>query len=324
MACSRRDFFRTAGCAGLASALSPVAGGRAWGSEPVSANDDALGVLVDLTKCNGCRRCEAACREAAGFSVPSEEELKDTSVFASTRRLGPTDYTIVNQFQISGNGAHPVYVKRNCLHCVDPACASACLVGALRKQPDGAVTYDANKCMGCRYCMVACPFEIPTYEYDNVFTPQVRKCTFCLGKDPFGNPKTPACVQACPKEVLTFGKRSELLARAHAKIAQHPDLYLDHVYGEREAGGTSWLYLSHVPFEKLGFMNLGSEAPPRLAESVQHGVFAYFIPPVAWCAVLGLSMWLTGSGRQWTPASDGERDEEDDGAAMNAAEEQDT
>jgi len=297
MACSRRDFFRAAGQAGMAGAIGSLMGGPAAASEPQSPNENAMGVLVDLTKCNGCRRCEAACREAAGFEVPSEEELKDTAVFTQRRSLGPTDYTVVNQIVVPNNGDHPVYVKRNCLHCVDPACASACLVGALRKQADGAVTYDAHKCMGCRYCMVACPFEMPTYEYDNVFTPQVRKCTFCFGKDPFGNPKTPACVQACPKEVLTFGKRNELLARAYEKIAKHPDVYLNHVYGEHEAGGTSWSYLSHTPFEKLGFIKLDADAPPRLAESVQHGVFAYFIPPVAWCALLAMTMWLTGEIR---------------------------
>lgn len=322
MVCSRRDFFRTAGQAGIAGAIGSVLGEAADASHPQPPNDNSMGVLVDLTKCNGCRRCEAACREAAGFEVPTEEELKDTSVFAQQRPLAPTDYTVVNQFVVPNNGEHPIYVKRNCLHCVDPACASACLVGALRKQADGAVTYDANKCMGCRYCMVACPFEIPTYEYDNVFTPQVRKCTFCFGKDPFGNPKTPACVQACPKEVLTFGRRSELLAKAHEKIAKHPDIYLNHVYGEQEAGGTSWLYLSHTPFEKLGFIKLDADAPPQLAESVQHGVFAYFIPPVAWCALLAMTMWLTSATRG-TPedASKGEGVTESHSASPSVARE---
>ena len=187
----------------------------------------------------------------------------------------------------------PTFVKTNCMHCVDPACVSACIVGALTKEPTGAVTYDAWKCMGCRYCMVACPFEIPTYEYNNVFTPVVRKCTLCQNE---GNPNKggiPACVQACPKETLTYGKRSDLLARAHEKIKAHPERYVDHIYGEHEAGGTSWLYLAGKPFEELGFLSLSDKSAPRLSETIQHGVFKHFVPPVAWCGILGLAMWMT-------------------------------
>jgi Fe-S-cluster-containing dehydrogenase component len=254
-----------------------------------------MGILVDLTRCNGCRRCEAACNEAAGFEVPTAESLLDESVFAQHRRPGPRGYTIVNKYAGPGNGPQdePVYVKLNCMHCLDPACVSACLVGAMQREPNGAVTYDAQKCMGCRYCMVACPFQMPAYEYDNVFTPQVRKCTFCSNE---GNPHkggTPACVAACPRECLSYGKRSTLLAQARATIAESPDLYLEHIYGEHEAGGTSWLYVSAVPFTELGFLNVDPQAPPRLAETIQHGVFHRFIPPVAWCGILGLAAWLT-------------------------------
>ncbi len=254
-----------------------------------------MGVLVDLTKCNGCRQCEAVCQEVAGFAVPTKEELLDESVFGERRHPGPRSYTTVNKFRTQGdetdNGS--VYVKANCLHCNDPACVSACLVGALRKEANGAVSYDAWKCMGCRYCMVACPFEMPTYEYGNVWTPQVRKCTLCSNE---GNPHKggiPACVQACPKQCLIYGKRSELLEQAHARIDRHPDVYIDHVYGEHEAGGTSWLYISGVPFDELGFLKVDPAAPPHLSETIQHGVFNHFIPPVAWCGVLGLAMWLT-------------------------------
>jgi formate dehydrogenase iron-sulfur subunit len=286
---------RNAGLATVCGSMASLGCGPAHASQPHHALDNGDGVLVDLTKCNGCRQCEAACREVSGFEVPSKEELLDESVFAERRRPGPRSYTTVNRFprQAANGEAASVYVKANCLHCLDPACASACLVGALRKQPNGAVLYDASKCMGCRYCMVACPFQIPTYEYDNAFTPQVRKCTFCSND---GNPNKgsiPACVQACPKQCLVFGRRSELLVNARSRIERYPDQYLPHIYGEHEAGGTSWLYLSAVPFEDLGFLNIDSAAPPRLAEAIQHGVFNHFIPPVAWCGVLALAMWLT-------------------------------
>jgi Fe-S-cluster-containing dehydrogenase component len=233
------------------------------------------------------------------------EELQDRSVFEQYRPLGPQYYTIVNRFPPPGADAAPVYAKVNCLHCNDPACVSACIVGALRKQPNGAVTYDAGKCMGCRYCMVACPFQMPTYEYDNVWTPQVRKCTLCSNEGHPNKGGVPACVQACPKECLTYGKRSELLARARETIKRHPDIYVDHIYGEHEAGGTSWLYLSAVPFERLDFLKVEPKAPPRLSEAIQHGVFKHFMPPIAWCGILGLAMWLTRSeSPQVTPPDD--------------------
>jgi formate dehydrogenase iron-sulfur subunit len=291
----RREFLKTAGQVGVSATIINVVARRAAAFEGSPSSDDAMGVLVDLTKCNGCRQCEAACQEAAGFEVPTKEELLDESVFAERRHPTPQCYTTVNKFRGRGEGAEaaPVYVKSNCLHCLHPACVSACLVGAMHKQPNGAVGYDAWKCMGCRYCMVACPFEIPKYEYDSVLTPQVRKCTFCSNE---GNPHkggTPACVLACPKQCLIYGPRGELLSRARSRIKRQPHRYIEHVYGEHEAGGTSWLYLSGTPFDEIGFLQVAPEAPPHLSESIQHGVFNHFVPPVAWAAALGIAMWMS-------------------------------
>ena len=270
-----------------------------------AASDDAIGVLVDLTKCNGCRQCEAACRKANGFEVPRTEALRDPSVFEKRRLPGPSNYTTVNRFTCESDRVETgeVYVKSNCLHCLDPACVSACIVGALTKQPDGPVVYDAHKCMGCRYCMVACPFQIPAYDYHDALTPQVRKCMLCVGNSGHTKGSAPACVQACPKECMTFGKRSDLLARAHEKIAAHPETYVNHVYGEHEAGGTTWMYLSAVPFEEIGFLSVDSKAPPRLTETIQHGVFNHFVPPLAWCGLLGLAMLTTRPNPPQPPSS---------------------
>jgi Fe-S-cluster-containing dehydrogenase component len=252
--------------------------------------DNAMGVLVDIPNCIGCRKCEFACQEAAGFNTPPIESFEDKSVFAAERRPEPNAHTVINEYQNASNLALPVYAKVNCLHCNEPACVSACLVGALRKEATGAVVYDAWKCMGCRYCMVACPFQIPTYEYANALTPQVRKCNFCSDKIAKG--EVPACVRICPNEALIFGKRSELIALAHEKIRAHPDKYVDHIYGENEVGGTSWMYLSAMPFEKLGFLSLPDVPPSRLTETIQHGVFKHFVPPFALYGILGLMMWL--------------------------------
>ena len=177
------------------------------------------------------------------------------------------------------------------MHCNDPSCVSACIVGALTKDPKGPVIYDVDKCIGCRYCMVACPFQIPAYEYHNALTPHVRKCIFCFEQIKDGG--LPACAQICPMEVITFGKRSELLKLAKSRIKAEPGKYIDHIYGEHEVGGTSWMYIASDSFESIGFPKLGTKAPPRLTESIQHGLFQYFAAPIALFTALSAIMGLS-------------------------------
>lgn len=292
MPVNRRGFFKVLGTAGAAVATGGACARASSDHADHGAADDAMGVLVDIPNCIGCRKCEFACRKAAGFDVPPIETFDDKSVFDKARRPSPDSYTVVNRYRNPANERKPVFAKVNCLHCVDPACASACLVGALTKNEKGPVTYDPWKCMGCRYCMVACPFQIPTYDYDTALTPQVRKCTLCFDKLQSGE-EVPACVKICPQDCLTYGKRSDLLQIAHDKITARPDVYADHVYGEHEVGGTSWLYLSSVPFTKLGFLALPNEAPPRLTETIQHGIFKGFVAPAALYGLMGMIMWLS-------------------------------
>jgi len=183
-----------------------------------------------------------------------------------------------------------VFVKFQCMHCNDPACVSACIVGAMSKEPNGAVKYDPWKCIGCRYCMTACPFQVPAYEYSNALNPQVRKCTFCFEKRT-SKGELPACVNACPMEVMTFGKRQDLIKIAHERIENNPKRYVKHVYGELELGGTSWMYLSAVPFTEIGFPKFGYVSAPSFTEPIQHAIFKYFIPPAALYGTLGGIMW---------------------------------
>jgi formate dehydrogenase iron-sulfur subunit len=284
----RRDFLATVGGACAAS----VATGKAEASSSPHAHvKDPLGVLIDATKCIGCRKCEWACNQANSLPVQPLPTFEDKSVFKEMRRPDAGHYTVVNQFEGAPGSDRPLWVKVQCMHCNDPACWSACIVTAFDKHENGAVTYDAWRCMGCRYCMVSCPFQVPAYEYENPLTPQVRKCTFCyerIAKE--GG--VPACVEICPPQCLIFGKRSQLLELAHNRIGNEPDRYVDHVYGEHEVGGTSWLYLSSVPFAEIGLPTLGTEAPPRLTETIQHGVFKNFVPPLALFAFLGGVMRL--------------------------------
>jgi Fe-S-cluster-containing dehydrogenase component len=238
MKLGRRGFFKvaavTAGAAGATAASASSAG--------AGVVQDGPGVLVDTTLCVGCRGCEAACSETNGLPPPPA----DDAVMDKRRETEPQVFTVVNKAEKAPGEAR--FAKRQCLHCLAPGCAGACPVKALEKLPTGPVVYDASKCMGCRYCMVACPFEIPKYEYD-ALAPRVRKCTFCAERQAAG--LKPACTEVCPSGALTFGRRGELLEVAKTRIYQNPGRYVHHVYGEHEAGGTSWLYISDVDFEKL-------------------------------------------------------------------------
>lgn len=258
MSISRRKFLGWIGAAGataVAGKSAKAATGKEFGGYP-----DSRGVLFDSLRCIGCRRCEEACNTVNELPEP-DQPFKDLTVLDKKRRTDADQYTVVNQYDVGGKG--PVFRKIQCNHCLEPACASACFVKAFKKTETGAVVYDASLCVGCRYCMIACPFEIPAYEYDEPFTPRVTKCTLCHPRVSKG--QLPGCVESCPSEALTFGKRKDLIKIAQERIRKYPDRYVDHIYGENEMGGTSWLYLSGVPFNKIGMReDLGTKAAPEL------------------------------------------------------------
>ncbi len=281
MGISRRKFLKAAAAAGGAGLVGKSK--LASGAGQFTGYPDRYGVLTDITRCVGCRTCEAACNEINKLPPP-KIPFDDQSVFEKTRRTDERTYTVVNRYHNPKPGEPPVYVKHQCRHCDEPACASACLVAAFTKTPEGPVTYNKGVCVGCRYCMTACPFYVPAYEYNDPFSPEIKKCTMCYDTR-VSKGGIPACVEACPMEAMTFGKRSDLLSVARKRIIEHPDRYVDHIYGELEVGGTSWLYISGVPFEKLGFpMDLGTKPYPELTRG-----FLSMVPAVLviWPALLG-------------------------------------
>ena len=254
MAISRRKFL---GC--LTAALGTTTGvsalAHAASNKEFTGYPDSFGVLHDSTKCIGCRKCEQACNTVNKLAKPARP-FDDLSVLDQRRRTDEAAYTVVNKFG-------GVFAKIQCNHCQEPACANACFVKALKKDKTGAVIYDESLCVGCRYCMVACPFNVPAYTYNDPITPKVTKCTMCHPRILEG--KLPGCVEICPKEALVFGKRSDLITLAWKRISAHPDRYVQHLYGEHEMGGTSWLYLSGLPFEQIGMRtDLGTTPAPKL------------------------------------------------------------
>lgn len=258
MKVSRRTFLKIVGATGAATLVGGAREVRAARLRPGS--DETLAMLVDTTRCIGCRACEAACSEANG--LPEPVLLGEESVFEKKRTTGPQTFTVVNRYANPKDGDAPRFVRSQCMHCVQPGCASACPVAALEKTPEGPVVYHANRCIGCRYCMVACPFGIPKFEYDKPI-PYIRKCSFCIPRLRQG--KLPACAEVCPAGALLSGKRKDLLEIARTRIYQNPDRYVHHIYGEHEVGGTGWLYITDVPFEQLDFrMGLGTTPYPEL------------------------------------------------------------
>jgi len=194
-------------------------------------------ILTDITKCIGCLECVSACKSANGLEtdIPRQWQKMDG--------LSARNWTSIIQKQDNH------YIRKQCRHCLDPACASACPVGALSTTKEGAVVYDSGKCLGCRYCMMACPYGIPRYDWDEP-VPYIRKCILCYDKIKIG--QQPACTKACPEEATIFGERDELIKIAHGRIREYPDRYIDHVWGEHEVGGTSVLYISDID---LGFLS---------------------------------------------------------------------
>jgi formate dehydrogenase iron-sulfur subunit len=217
------------------------------------------GVLVDITRCIGCRSCMVSCK--SWNDLPSNPSTFSNN-WDSPGKIDSTNWTVVTNHIIEeGDQLKWRFVKRQCMHCLEPACESACFTHAFVKTKEGAVIYkptevDQDYCVGCRYCMIACPFGVPSFEWDKTF-PFVQKCRFCYDRMKEEGME-PACVTSCPTQALKYGEREELLAEARARIDQNPS-YVKHIYGEKEYGGTSWIYISDVPFDKLGFRTNVSE-----------------------------------------------------------------
>lgn len=260
-----------------------------------------IGMLVDVTRCIGCFQCVDACVQVnnLGEDLPYRQHVQDG--------LSAERWTTVVE------GPHGRQVRKFCRHCLEPACVSVCPVGAMHKTPEGPVIYDSSKCMGCRYCMMACPFGIPRYEWDSP-APLVNKCIFCYPRIQQG--KIPACVEACPAEALAFGERSEMLQLARQRLAAQPGKYLDKVYGEHEVGGTSILYISDVPLDFLAYHGqLGEEPLPELTWA-----WLSKVPSV----IVGMAGLMTGLfwiiGRRMAAMEDKKIKEQDSQAASQGGE----
>ncbi len=265
MEINRKSFFRIAGLTGLTLAT----GSKLQANQSVVNKTEFKGILYDAVRCEGCRGCEYDCADANELPEP----LPNKQLKPGLRKPDENARTVVNTFETTKG---KVSSKIQCMHCSEPACVSACLTQAMYKTPEGPVVWREDKCMGCRYCMISCPFDTPKFEF-NKAVPKIQKCSMCFDTR-VKNGEIPACAENCPNDALTFGLRHELIDEAHRRIVENPDLYYNGIYGEHEAGGTCWMYLSPVPFEEIGLnTQLQNESYPALTKGFLYSVPSVFI-----------------------------------------------
>jgi len=254
MTISRRGFIKGAAVGTLVASTAKAGAVKHFAGHP-----DRMGLLHDTTLCVGCRSCEFACNQANGLPPP-EVPVDDKKIFEKKRRNDDTLYTVVNRYEGG------VYRKHQCMHCNEPCCASVCFVKAFEKTPEGPVLYDPDVCVGCRYCVFACPYNALAYEYDDPLEPRVVRCTMCYPRIKEG--KNPACADACPTGAIRYGRREDLIEVARERMRKNPGRYIQHIFGEHEYGGTSWLTIAGVEFSKLGLPEgLSREPLPNLTTS---------------------------------------------------------
>jgi len=295
--------------------------GPAAARPPRELAPDAVGILYDATQCIGCKACEVACKEANDLPPVDNPALDraygvdgiwDAADDLNSRTMNKikaypgrdaiaasrADVVLAEPTPDQREHCGMSFVKRSCMHCVDPDCISACPVSALTKDPQtGIVQYNPDACIGCRYCQLACPFNVPKFEYDKTF-PKIVKCQMCAERVEAGG--IPACCDACPTGASLFGRVEDLRAEGHRRLAAAPGSsltypihaldsgdskvatvpeYVQHMYGETETGGTQNLLLADVPFDKLGLPQLGDESRARLSETIQHTLYGGMIAP---------------------------------------------
>lgn len=311
----RRDFLRataTGTAAAAACATLAPSPAEARGNLPIPQN--AVGLLYDSTLCIGCKACMSACKEANQLPLEDNvgEKLWDTPL-----ELSGKTYTVIKVYQHgtmetkdkAENGF--AHIKRQCLHCADPSCVSACPVTAMTKNPEtGIVEYNKDACIGCRYCVAACPFGVPQFQYDTA-TPEIAKCQLC--KHRLAEGKIPACAEVCPTGATLFGPYKALdeeIARRKAMTPgeandfprRTPDSgdthekpaaqYVDHVYGDKDVGGTQVRYLSGVPFDKFGLpTGLPERSFSSKSETLQHTLYSGLIAPAVVLGGLVAAAW---------------------------------
>lgn len=278
MAISRRNALKVLAGAGAATLAAPV---ESLAKKEKPDTSRLMGMLYDATLCVGCKACMSACNEANGI------EQEKGAIWSDDVDLSARAKNVIKYYEgPEGNS----FMKMQCMHCIEPACASACMLGALQKNEEGVVKWNGDLCVGCRYCQVACPFNVPKFEWHSA-APRIVKCELCEHRTKEG--KLPACVEVCPREAVIYGRRDDLLKEAKRRIAENPGKYHPRVFGEEDGGGTQVLYLASasVGFDKLGLPELGTRSLPDRVHGVQGLIYKGFIAPVVLYGALATTIY---------------------------------
>lgn len=277
----RRSALRRIAAGGAACAAAAVSVPASASSVP-TAPPEALGMLYDTTLCIGCKACVTACYQANDLT-PDRGSF-DEGLHQAPARLNEHTKNIIKLY-VDDRSPRQSFMKQQCMHCLEPACVAACMMHALTKHPrTGVVSWSGESCVGCRYCQIGCPYNIPKFEW-TALNPRIIKCELCQHRD-----KGPACCEVCPRGAVIYGRREDLLKEAHRRLEASPDRYVSTIFGEHDGGGTQVLYLSHVPFDKLGLPTLGDESLPAYTEGVQGALYRGFVAPLALFGGLGLAI----------------------------------
>lgn len=270
-----KALFGGSAVAALTTTTSAVSPAKAAESDAVTPLPDAVGLMYDATRCIGCRACMPACQNENGLTPDTGAT---GGLYQQPETLNSRTKNLIKLY-VAADGHERSFVKQQCMHCVDPACVSGCPMQALHKEPLGVVGWNSTLCIGCRYCQIACPFNIPKFEWHKV-NPKIVKCELC--RHTVGKTATqPACTRVCPTHAVIYGKRAELLAEAHRRIAERPGFYFeDRVYGEIEGGGTQCLVLSHVDYSNLGLPKLPKESAPSQVRRSTNFIYRGFLTPI--------------------------------------------
>jgi formate dehydrogenase iron-sulfur subunit len=281
MAVDRRTALKGMAAAGVAA----LAAGRTEAKERILPPPDAVGMLYDASLCIGCKTCVVACKKANG--LPPDPDPYSGGLYDNPRSLDGSTKNIIKRFE---SGDRSSYMKAQCMHCVDPSCVKACMMGSLQKREHGVVTWHGERCTGCRYCGVACPYGVPKYEWNKAW-PRVIKCEMCATRK--DKPFQPACCEVCPRQAVIFGKYTDLVADAKRRLADNPDRYFPKIFGLEDGGGTQVLYLSKagISFEDLGLPDLGTTPVADVQQSVQHAIYQGAVLPVVAFGVLTGVIW---------------------------------
>lgn len=269
---SRRGFLVKIAAAGTGIIASPFLSAKKAIAEKIKRRGDIdVGMLYDATKCIGCKACETACKQA-NYMPP---EYGPEGIWDAPRELSSKTLTVIKLYKRENEQS---FIKRQCMHCVDPACVSGCPTTALVKEANGVITWDKDACVGCRYCQMGCPFNIPKYEFESDYG-QIVKCELCSKNGLLGLGET-ACTTACPTGANIFGNQKELLKIAKKRLHKNPKKYNGKIYGEFDSGGTGVIYLAGVSFDKLGFPSLPEYSSARISEGIQHTIYYNMIAPI--------------------------------------------